>query len=127
MKSINKKNEAIRFLLAGGANSIITYLVYLALLNVFGYLISFTFSFAAGIVFAFVTYSKFVFYQPHNWKRLPQYSLLYLMQYVIGLALLFFLVTKVALDERIAPIINVIILTPITFLLNRWFIVKRVD
>lgn len=124
MKSINIKNEAIRFILAGGANTAITYLVYLALLNVFGYLISFTFSFATGVVFAFIAYSKFVFYQSYNWKRLPQYSLLYVMQYVMGLALLFILVSKLGLDERIAPIINVIVLTPITFLLNKWFLVR---
>ena len=125
MKSINIKKEAIRFILVGGANTAITYLVYLALLNFFGYLISFTFSFAIGVVFAFITYSKFVFYQSYNLKRLPQYSLLYIAQYVMGLALLFVLVKKIGLDERIAPIINVIVLTPITFLLNRWFLIRR--
>lgn len=125
MKSIN--GEALRFLIAGGANTVLTYLLYLALLNVVGYLIAFTLSFLAGIVFAFVIYSAFVFKTPFVWRKLLQYPILYGLQYAGGLALLLVLVEYMGLDKRFAPIINVIVLTPVTFVLNKWFLSKRVE
>lgn len=124
MKSI--KGEALRFLIAGGVNTVLTYLLYLALLNVVTYPLAFTLSFLMGIAFAFVIYSLFVFKTPFTWRKVIQYPMLYAIQYGGGLVLLAVLVEYIGFDERIAPIINVVLLTPITFGLNKWFLTKRV-
>jgi putative flippase GtrA len=118
------KGEALRYLIAGGVNTAFTYVVYLAMLNMFGYLLAFSISFVTGIVIAFVAYSVFVFKSPVVWRKLFQYPILYALQYVVGLALLALLVEYIGLDKRIAPLINVILLTPITFILNKWFLVQ---
>lgn len=123
MKSI--KGEALRFLIAGGVNTVLTYLIYLAFLNVVSYVLAFTLSFIMGIVIAFVIYSLFVFKTPFVWRKMIQYPILYVLQYGGGLVLLAVLVEYMGLDERVAPIINVILLTPITFGLNKWFLTKR--
>lgn len=123
MKSI--KGEAFRFLIAGGTNTVLTYLVYLALLNIVSYRAAFTISFVLGIVFAFVIYSLFVFRTTLVWQKLLSYPILYAVQYFAGLALLSLLVEYVGVDNRIAPLINVVVLTPLTFILNKWFISKR--
>lgn len=123
MKSI--KGEALRFLIAGGMNTVLTYLIYLSLLNVVNYLLAFTLSFIVGIVIAFVIYSFFVFKTPFVWSKMLQYPILYALQYGGGLVLLAILVEYIGLDKRISPIINVTLLTPITFGLNKWFLAKR--
>jgi putative flippase GtrA len=125
MKSI--RGEGLRFLVAGGVNTVLTYLIYLAVLDLVGYRLAFTISFAMGIIIAFVMYSLFVFKSPLVWNKLIQYPVLYAIQYVAGLALLAALVEYVGMDKRVAPIINVIVLTPMTFALNKWFLSKRVE
>ncbi len=120
MKSI--EGEAARFLVAGGINTLITYLIYLAFLNVAGYLIAFTISFIMGIGIAFVIYSSFVFRTQFVWKKLFQYPIIYAVQYIGGMILLAILVEDIGIDKRIAPLINVILLIPVTFVLNKWFL-----
>jgi putative flippase GtrA len=123
MKSI--KGEALRFLIAGGVNTVLTYLIYLLLLNVMSYPMAFTTSFTMGILIAFILYSAFVFRAPLAWSKLLQYPILYAVQYFAGLALLVILVEYMGQDKRIAPVINIIVLTPVTFILNKWFLSKR--
>lgn len=124
MKSI--KREGMRFLVAGGLNTLLTYLVYLALLHVVGYVLAFSLSFVLGIGIAFVIYTLFVFQSPLTWRKMLQYPFLYVAQYAAGLLLLVIIVEYIGLDKRIAPIINLILLTPLTFLLNRWFLAERI-
>lgn len=45
-----------------------------------------------------------------------------LVQYLAGLLTLALLVEQVGVGERIAPIINVVLMVPLTFFLNRWFL-----
>lgn len=125
MRSI--KGEGLRFLIAGGVNTVLSYLIYLAVLDMVGYVLAFSLSFAMGVVIAFVIYSSFVFRSPLVWRKLFQYPFLYALQYVAGLVLLAALVEYFALDKRIAPIINVIVLTPLTFVLNKWFLFRKVN
>ncbi len=121
------KGEAARFLIAGGINTLLTYLIYLMLLNLVSYFFAFTMSFIVGILIAFVMYSKFVFRTPFVWCKLVQYPILYALQYVVGVVLLVILVEYMGLDKRIAPIINVVLLTPVIFVLNKWFLTKRTE
>lgn len=119
------KGEGFRFLLAGGANTLFTYLVYLLMLDVFGYILAFTISFSIGVIFAFVIYSLFVFRSPITFRKFFQYPILYILQYIMGLILLTIMVERLGLDKQIAPLVNVIALTPITFILNKWFLLYK--
>lgn len=125
MKSIKK--EGLRFLIVGGINTLLTYLIYLILLNILGYALAFTVSFAIGIIIAFFGYSIFVFRIKVKWHKSIQFLLIYGIQYILGLLFLSFLIKSSQIDDRIAPIINVAILTPITFILNRIFLVGKVE
>lgn len=118
------KAEGWRFLIAGGLNTVLTYIFYLILVGWMSYTIAFSLSFVAGIFIAFVIYSRFVFQVPLVLSKLFQYPLLYAAQYVAGLMLLALLVDHFGFNDRIAPIVNVIVLTPIMFLLNKWFLTK---
>jgi len=113
--------EGVRFLIAGTANTIFTYLVYLMLLPWIGYAWAFTIAFALGILFSFFVYTLYVFHAQLVWKKLVQYPAIYVIQYLMGLLLLTVLINYLGVDARLAPFVNVAVLVPFTFLLNRWF------
>lgn len=114
--------ELLRFIIVGVLNTAFTYIVYLFALRLFGYIIAFTISFVTGVVFAFFMYSLFVFKTKMSLKKFIQYPLIYLIQYFLAMVLLIVFVEFVGFDKNIAPLINVVILTPFTFVINRWFL-----
>jgi len=119
------KAQAISFLFAGGLNTLISYGIYFALLNVMGYRIAFSITFCFGIFIAYYLNTRFVFGTPFSWRNLVQYPLIYFFQYIAGLLLLMFLVDILEIDNRLAPLINVILLTPLTFLMSRWILTRK--
>ncbi len=125
MKSI--RGESLRFLIAGGANTTLTYLIYIVLLYVVSYSMAFTIAFIIGMIIAFILNSLYVFRAPLAWSKLLQYPIIYALQYVAGLTLLALLIEYIGLDKRIAPIFNVMLLTPLTFVLNKWFLLTRAE
>jgi putative flippase GtrA len=125
MKSI--KGESLRFLIAGGANTVLTYLIYIVLLYVVSYPMAFTITFIIGVIIAFIFNSFYVFRAPLAWSKFLQYPIIYALQYVVGLALLALVIEYIGFDKRIAPIFNVILLTPVTFVLNKCFLSRRAN
>ena len=109
----------LRFLVVGGINTITTYVIYLGLLLFFPYWAAFSIAFALGVFLSYVLNALMVFDASLSWTGLTRFPLVYLFQYGAGLALLAFQVDMLAISERIAPLINVAILTPLTFLLVR--------
>ena len=114
-------HETLRFLIAGGCNTLAGYLLYLTLLSFSNYYIAYTLSFLASILIAFVINSCFVFKARILWRRLVQYPVLYFLQYFVGLILLFILITWLGVNEKVAPLINAALLTPLSFIANKWF------
>jgi putative flippase GtrA len=115
-------SELIRFLLGGLLNTIITYLIYLYLIIFFNYLFAFSVTFLIGIVFAFIINSMYVFKTPLKLRRFIQYPVIYSMQYFLGLIILFLLVNYFHISQLLAPLFNIFILVPFTFILNRHFL-----
>src|SRR5947208_14714290 len=105
MKSI--KGEGLRFLIAGGINTLLTYLIYLALLPFASYWIAFSISFAAGVIIAYGLNAGFVFRTSFSLGKMVKFPAIYLLQYVAGLLLLRIFVGSLGVDARIAPLINV--------------------
>lgn len=123
MKSI--KSDVLRFLIGGAANTALSYLTYLVAILFLPYAVSFCISFIFGIIFAFVLNSRFVFRTHLRWAKLWGVSVIYLAQAFLGLMLLTFWIETSKIDKRIAPLLNVAILTPATFLSNRWYLKRK--
>lgn len=121
----SSKSEWLRFVIAGGANTAATYVLYLGLLEVVDYRVAFTTSFIVGIVLAYSLNAWFVFRTRWSLLTLFGYPVVYLVQYGLGLLLLTVEVDSLGVDRRFAPFINVVILLPVTFLLNRWFLTRK--
>ncbi|MDF2940353.1 MAG: polysaccharide synthesis protein GtrA [Gammaproteobacteria bacterium] len=116
--------EAFRFLVSGGLNTFIVYVLYLLLLNFFHYQIAYGIVTVIGILSAYWLNSRFVFRQKHSWHKLIIYPIIYLIQYGLNSFLLWILVEKCKISPAIALLIIVItVVAPLSFALNR-FVLK---
>src|SRR5262245_33640881 len=111
--------SSVRFLIAGGANTLASYLLYLALLEVFSYRVSYSVSYVAGMVLSFLLNSRFVFLVPLRWQSFLRYPLLYVGQYILGLALLSIGVEVLGVSEVIMPFLVLAVTLPVSFVLTR--------
>jgi len=117
MKYINK--EFIRFVLFGGVNTLLGYLIYVILLIFLNYKVSFTITYVSSIFISYYLNSKFVFYRKVSLKKGLMYPSVYLIQYLTCMLLLHFFVEILNLSKFIAPILAVLLTVPVTFFLSR--------
>jgi len=117
-------SEFSRFLLIGTINTGVGYLLYALFLQFFTFSVSYSFSFVFGVLLSYFLSSKFVFRVDMSLKKLFQFPLVYFLQYLLGLILMFFLIKIILIPALLAPLVVVAITTPITFLLSR-IILKR--
>jgi putative flippase GtrA len=80
--------QALRFVAAGGANALATYLVYLAMLRYVGYPVAYTTSYVLGIAFSYVANARLVFRTPMSAKSAARFPLVCVFQYLAGMALM---------------------------------------
>lgn len=113
--------EFLRFLLAGGTNTLITLGIYWLLLPFTGYTIAYTVSFACGLVSSYALNTFLVFRVGWSWLKLFAFPLVHLVNYVAGLAALTVLIRWLDVDAKLAPVLAIILVIPVNFLLTRVF------
>lgn len=115
----------MRFLLSGGFNTVATYVVYLALLQSFGYRGAYTVAYAIGILLAYVINRIFVFRTHRGWSSILLFPFVYLAQYLVGLVALWAWIDKFGLAKPLAPLVAILITVPLTYLLSRFVFVRK--
>ena len=118
------EREPVRFVLAGGLNSVVTYAAYLVLLPLIGYAIAYSVTYVGGIFFAYYLSARFVFRRPLRWRHAVQYPLVYVLQYGLGITLMTAFIEGLHLHAEYVPALVIVITLPFTFWLARW-IIKR--
>ena len=116
-------HEVSRFLVMGTVNTGLTQLLYMAVLLIVPYEVAYTVSYLAGIPLAYWLNSRFVFRGEMTWRKFLQFPSVYVVQYLLGMALMYVVVEIVSVPEWIAPIPVLIATLPVTFLMTR-FIIK---
>lgn len=109
----------LRFLFAGVLNTLLSYVVYLALLRVLPYGWSYTLSYLAGIGLAYVLQRYVVFQRSGGRAALLWVTLIYVLQYLLGMASVWFWVSVLAWPAELALLLAVGLTVPVTYLLNR--------
>ena len=117
------KNRFILFLCTGGLNTAVTYCIYLLLLQVFNYNISYTIAYFTGIVFTFFLNKLFVFKTHQGLKSLFLFPLIYIIQYLFGVLIIGVSVQYLNLDIKLGPLVGIILSIPLTYLLNKFVFV----
>lgn len=110
---------ALRFGLAGGLNTLLTWGLYGLLLRWLPYGWSYSLAFAAGIALAYALGRYLVFQRPGVRGGLLWVALIYLGQYLLGLALVQVWVAWWQAPALWAPLFATALSLPLNFLLQR--------
>ena len=117
-----RAGEALRFVVAGGANTLVAYAVYLALLRFMRYEFAYAIGYAVGIATAYVLSAAFVFREPMRARSATRFPLVYLVQFAVSLAILRFAVATLGISRWLALGVSIVATLPVTFFLSRWII-----
>jgi putative flippase GtrA len=118
-------SRPVRFLLAGAVNTVVTFLLYLALLGVVAYPVAYSAAFGTGIVIAYVLNRGFVFRSAGSLRAMLLFPLVYVLQYLLGLAVVVIWVDVLALPEALASLAAVVVTIPVTYALSRLIFTGR--
>lgn len=116
--------EFNKFIFFGVVNTALGYVIYVILLLFLAYPVAYTIAYVSGIFLSYYLNSRFVFKREMRLSKAMQYPVVYIVQYVLGISLLYLLVELCEINKVIAPVLIVIVTVPVTFLLSR-FIIKR--
>lgn len=116
--------QALRFLLAGGANTAITYALFWVLSAWMHHQLALAIAFAAGIGIAYLLNSRFVFATSGSAGRALGYPLVYLVTYALNAALVETAVRLLGWPPRLALLGAIAIVVPVSFVLNRWWLLR---
>jgi putative flippase GtrA len=117
--------EIARFLLSGGLNTALTYGIYLLVLLVLPYKTSYTISFISGIGIAYALNRFYVFKGHQGIKSIAFLPIIYLIQYLFSLLIVWVWVEQIGYDQRAAPLIAITITIPLTFILSKLVFSKK--
>lgn len=119
--NIFNKHQAIRYLFAGGLNTVISLLLYYGLLKLHvNYLVATSIANVFGVIEGFLLNAILVFKHKVKLSGLIKYSSVYGISFVNNLAIMYVFVELLYVSKWLAPIPTTIICT----LLNYWM-VKR--
>lgn len=112
--------------MAGGSNTIATYLLYLLLLQFIGYQLAYSITFLIGIASGYLFNAFWVFDKPPTARSALAYPVVYFVQYLMGLALLALIVEIMGVPQLIAPLIVVTFTLPAMFLMTKFIFSERI-
>jgi putative flippase GtrA len=113
------KSQFLRFLLGGGVNTAITYLLFLALTSVMHYSAAYTITYAVGIVLSYVINTILVFRTKPALVSMISFPALYVVQFLYGLLCLYVLMDIFGIVRQIAMLVVIGTGAPLTFLFAR--------
>lgn len=122
----NGRGTGLRFLIAGGLNTAVTYLMYLGLLQVTTIQISYAIAFVSGIGISYLLGRIFVFKTHQGYRSALMLPLVYLLQYVTGAAVVWAWVDLLSQHPAFAPAIAIVVTLPITYLLSKFVFIGKI-
>lgn len=109
-----------RYLIAGAVNTGVSYLLYLALLQVAGYRAAYVISFVAGIALSYLLMRFAVFRVPGRRFSQAWVAASHLMQLILGLAIVEIWVKVLNGPPALAALAAVAVCVPLMFMVQRW-------
>jgi putative flippase GtrA len=116
--------EFLRFLLVGGTNTVLGYVLFALVSQWMHYEIAYTLVYIAGIIYSYVANSLFVFREVLTWRKFMAFPLVYVVQYLAGVLLLPLLIEVLHVDRLLALPIVIVATLPVTFVLSK-LIIRR--
>lgn len=118
--------DKLRFVLAGGSTTAVSYALYLLLLALdLPPTPAYVIAYIAGIGWSYAVNALWVFRAPMHWRSFFRYPLVYLVQAVASVALFKLLIGPLAVAPWLAPLVVVVATIPLTYVLSRAIITRR--
>ena len=120
-----KNPEFWRFIVAGGINSALAYMIYAVLVIIAPYQVAYGVAYAAGIGISYLLNARYVFREKYSLQTFFRYPVVYLVQYLLGCLLLYVGIEMLSLNKFTAPFFVIAATVPLTFMLSRFIIKGR--
>ena len=125
--NIKKYHKFLKFAIVGFGNLFVSLLTYYLLVYFsVNYQIANIGGFITGSINGYIWNKIWVF---KNSKRdvvsIIKFYLTYLSTWLLSALLLYIWIEKIEISDKIAPIINIFITTPINYLMNKFWVFKR--
>ena len=121
--------QFIKFGLVGLSNAIVLYGVYYLLLKAgMHYILAYIIAFILSVLNAYLWNNRFVFKNSTEsfFKKIIKVYASYTFTFLLSTILLYVWVDLLHISDKIGPIINIIITTPINFIMNKiWAFRKK--
>lgn len=120
--------QFVKFGMVGVSNAIVLLAVYYTMLY-FGihYIVAYTIGFVLSVLNAYFWNNRFVFKESRSsfWYKLMKVYASYITTFVLSTVLLYLWVDVLGVSDKVAPVINICITTPINFMMNKLWAFKR--
>jgi len=110
-----ESRRILRFVAAGAANTGLSLLVYQAALFVMPHVPAYVLSYIAGIVVAYLLYSRRVFGAPLTASRFASFALFYSISLALGAMLNTLLIEQLDVAERLAIFATIAVMLPLNY------------
>jgi len=108
-----------RFVQVGLINTVGTYLLYLALIQILPYVVAYSIGFVVGILFSASMNARYSFAICLSGRTLIRFVVIYVINFTLCMQLLIFCVEVIGIHPTIAPLVVLALFTPINFLCSR--------
>lgn len=127
IKLIKKYSDFIKFSIVGFGNLIISLITYYILVYFsINYQIANIGGFVTGSINGYIWNKIWTFKNSEkNVSSIIKFYLTYLSTWLLSALLLYIWIEKIEISDKIAPIINIFITTPINYLMNKFWVFKR--
>lgn len=119
------EKQMLGFAITGTLSSLLMLVIYVGLNKIIHYQYAYLVAYCISVIALYFMNTLFVFNNKHlSLSTFLKFPLIYLLQYIVGALFLEFIV-RLGFSVTYAPIIIVIILLPLTFVLNRIVLSKH--
>ena len=125
MNEASTRGQFARYVIAGAVNTAVTYVLLLALMRVIEYRLAYSIAYVAGIAIGCWLQCRLVFRVPLDWRNAIRFPVVYAVQYLIGLLLLWMLVAFAGMRPEWAALVVIIVNVPVGFLALRFLLQTR--
>lgn len=108
-----------RFLIAGAVNTGLTYVLYLGLLFLMPYVWAYSLTYAVGIGIGYLLNARWVFKRAPSLGNATAYPLTYVLNYLLGVGMLWLLVELMHIPKEIAPLLVVALSVPVMYIVTK--------
>jgi putative flippase GtrA len=108
------------FLAVGAINTMLSLLLYEALILVMPYWLAYTLCFPAGMAFLLYANANLVFRRAVTAVSSASFVVFYLASYAAGLGVIVVLVEMISIPPQLAPLLAIAIMAPINFIGSRF-------